>query len=565
MITERVEKFMHLADSLLHGQATAKRKEWEKLAMVIAPELVDAAYHKENSPGEHDRICSEACECLDKLTGAHISYLTPMGHRWFRFAPWAENEEGDAAEAEKSEMWYAKASDDTFSAVERSNFYDAILKTFFDRVATGTGAAMCEEDIDRMRLRFTHIPAGTYGFSENAWDEPDTFVRTLQMSANQLMQAFPDGQFSEQVHNAYSDLSKRYTDMFDVYHIVMPREEYSDAKFNEFDTSTYPFVSVYIERNEKTLIDEGGYTEFPFLVTRYNKVGKQVYGTSPFLKAQDIIDDIILNDDIAIEGAKKKVMPPVLAAPEMAGQIDTGAGGITIVPPQYANSALPREWALAGDNRDLLLNLERLEKKMKAITQVEFLEIISSVDKREMTAAEVNARMSEKVMAYAATFTRFKIDFAPFLIRILHCCVRLNLVSLEGNDVPEEVYVEDGDGNRYLNSPKVLYIGRMAQAMEIAQLQNVDACVSRAAELAHMNQQPEIMMVFDMEKVARGQAIAQGMPYRYFRKPREVQALKEQLQMAQDKQMLAQNQLQEAQAAEHSAKAAQTLATMENM
>lgn len=565
MISERVEKYMHLAESLLHGQAAAKRSEWQGLAMVIAPELVDAAWHRENSSAEHERICAEACECLDKLTGAHISYLTPMGHRWFRFAPWIENDEEGGPESEKKEMWYAKTSDDTFSAVERSNFYDAILKTFYDRVATGTGAAMCEADEDRMRLRFTHIPAGTYGFSENAWDEPDTFVRTLQMSANQLLQSFPNGDFSAQVRAAYDDLSKRYTDMFDVYHIVLPREGYDEADFNEYDSSTYPFASIYVERNEKIIIDEGGYAEFPFLVTRYNKVGKQIYGTSPFMKARDIIDDIILNDDIAIEGAKKKVMPPVLASPEMAGQVDTGAGGITIVPPQYANSALPREWALAGDNRDLLLNLERLEKKMKAITQVEFLEIISSVDKREMTAAEVNARMSEKVMAYASTFTRFKIDFAPFLIRILHCCVKLGLVSLDDDDAPLEVYIEDADGNRTLNAPKVLYIGRMAQAMEIAQLQNVDAVVSRAAELAHMNQQPDILMVFDMEKVVRGQAIAQGMPYRYFRKPSEVKRLKEELQEAQGQQMAAQNQLQEAQAAEHSAKAASTLSAMENM
>lgn len=565
MISERVEKYMHLADSLLHGQAAAKRNEWMPLAALIAPELVDAAWHHENSPTGRDRICSEACECLDKLAGAHISYLTPMGHIWFRFASWLENDELNPDEQEQASMWYAKTSEDTFSAVERSNFYDVLLKVFYDRVATGTGAAICEEDAERMMLRFTHIPAGTYGFSENAWDEPDTFVRTLQMTASQLMQAFPDGEFSAQVRAAYEDLSKRYTDMFDVYHIVMPREGYKDADFDEFDSLTYPFASIYIERNEKVVIDEGGYTEFPFLVTRYNKVGKQIYGTSPFMKARDIIDDIIVTDDIAIEGAKKKVMPPVLAAPEMAGQVDTGAGGITIVPPQYANSALPREWALAGDNRDLLLNLDRLEKKLKAITQVEFLEIISSVDKREMTAAEVNARMSEKVMAYASTFTRFKIDFAPFLLRILQCCVKLGLVSLEGDNVPVEVYIEDGDGNRYLNSPKVLYIGRMAQAMEIAQLQNVDTCVSRAAELANINQQPDIMMVFDMEKVARGQAIAQGMPYKYFRSPAEVRRLKAELQQAQDQQRMAQSQLQEAQAAEHSAKAASTLAAMENM
>lgn len=561
---ENVEKYTRLAETLLHGAVASKRMEWESMARLIAPELVDAASHRENAPSGENRICAEACECLDKLTGAHISYLTPMGHRWFRFAPWNENEMQDDMEAEQVDMWYAKTSDDVFSAVERSNYYDVILKVFYDRVATGTGACLCEADRDRMGLRFTHIPAGTYGFSENAWDESDTFVRTLQMSANQLMQIFPKGEFSAGIRAAYDDVGERYSKMFNLYHIVMPRDGYKEADYDEFDESTYPFESVYIEKEDKSIIYRGGYEQFPYLVTRYNKVGRQIYGTSPFMKARDIIDDIIVNDSIALEGAKKRVMPPVLAPPELAGQVSVGAGGITIVPPQYANSALPREWALAGDNRDLLLNLERLEQKLKAITEVEFLEIISSVDKREMTAAEVNARMSEKVMAYASTFTRFKIDFAPFLIRILHCCVKLSIISLDDEDVPEEMYYEAGDERR-LNAPKVLYIGRMAQAMEMAQLQNVDAVVSRAAELAHMNQSPDILMVFDMEKVVRGQAIAQGMPYKYFRSTAEIQRLKEELAEAQNVQQTAQNQLQEAQAMEHSAKAASMLAEIDQM
>jgi hypothetical protein len=115
---------------------------------------------------------------------------------------------------------------------------------------------------------------------------------------------------------------------------------------------------------------------------------------------------------------------------------------------------------------------------------------------------------------------------------------------------------------RTLNIPKVLYIGRMAQAMEQAQMQNVDTCVTRLSELAHMNQEPDALMIVDMDKLARGQAIAQGLPYQYMRSPKEVKKLKAELQERIRQQQDSQAALQEAQASEHSAKAAAALNQM---
>ncbi len=555
-ITEKVHRYLQLSETLLHGETAAKRREWEAIARIMAPELLEAAGLRENTTSyEYERGCAAAVECADKLTGACVSYITPMGHRWFRFSSWSNEVGSDMSEDEKAEldMWFVKISDIVQEAVERSNFYGQIVAAFYDFVVTGTAAMFCGVDKEEARLNFYHIPAGTYGLDKNSKGRPTTLTREYTMTAYQLREMFPRAEFPGRVQSAWDNLSKRYTDRFDVVHIVAPRDGYKKANYNEFEATTYPFISMFILKDDKWLLEENGYKEFPYLVLRYSVSGNQVFGTSPFVRGKDIIYDIREMESVALEDAKKKVAPPVLVPAEMAGQVNLEAGGETIVPTVFTNASLPREWGVGGEVRDLLLHLERLEQTLKKITQVEQLELISSQD-REMTATEVVARQREKVMSYARTFTQIKDDFTPFMLRILNCAIELGVIDLKADDTPDFVYRIE-DGVRVLNMPKVLYIGRMAQAMEQAQMQNVDTCYTRLSEFAHMNQDADMLMVVNSEKLARGQAIAQGMPYQYLRTPKEVRQLKAELQEKIGQQQAAQARLQNAQAMEHSAKA----------
>lgn len=559
-ITDKVNRYLQLSDTLLHGETAVKRKEWEPIARIMAPELLEAAGLREHTTTyEYERGCAAAVECADKLTGACVSYITPMGHRWFRFSSWSNEIGSDMSDDEKDEldMWFVKLSDIVQEAVERSNFYGQIVAAFYDFVVTGTAVMFCGVDKEEARLNFYHVPAGTYGLDKDHKGRPTTLTREYTMTAFQIREMFPDAELPGRVMASWDKLDKRYTDRFDVVHIVAPREGYSKKAYNELDATTYPYLSMFILKDDKWLLEESGYKEFPYLVLRYSVSGNQIFGTSAFVRGKDIIYDIREMETIALEDAKKKVMPPVLVPAEMAGQVNLEAGGETIVPPQFTNANTPREWGIGGEVRDILLHLERLENVLKKITQVEQLELISS-QQREMTATEVLARQREKVMSYARTFTQIKDDFTPFMLRILNCTIELGLVDLDDPETPDFVWREE-DGVRVLNMPKVQYIGRMAQAMEQAQMQNVDTCYRSLSELAHINQDADLLMPIDSAKMARGQAIAQGMPYQYLRSPKEIKRMKAELQAAIQQQQAAQSQLQEAQAREHQAKATSAL------
>lgn len=553
MEQSEVKDYLHFAEVLLNGEHSQKRTEWESIAAMVAPELLNAAYLRENNEIDSERTCPEAAECADKLTGAHMSYLTPMGHYWFRYSAWGlERKDLSDEEQEEIALWFAKLTDAVKEAVERSNFYDEILSTFYDRVVTGTGALLCEEDTEAMLPWFTYVPMGTFAVANDARRMPNNFVRELKMTAAQIAEEFPDAELSPQVLTALNKGASRCTDLFDVVHIIRPRKGWSRKMYSKYNPDTYPFESVYIEKSGMCCLSESGYHEFPVLVTRYSTAGSQVYGTSPFVKAKDILEDLRLLSDVAIESAKKKVMPPVLVPPELAGQVDIGAGGVTILPAQYTNANVPREWALSGDVRELLEQMERLKNALRAITQVDYLEIISGVD-REMTAREVIARQGERVMAYARTFTQFKTDFAPFLLCILNCCQRLGVVRWD--DAPEALLDENGK----TPEPRVLYVGRMAQSMEQAQGQAIDEVVTRIYELSSLTQNAGLAMVIDEEKVARGQAIAAGMPSKYLRSVRKIKELKEEVKQATEQRQMAQDNLAAAQTQEHAANAYRTI------
>lgn len=546
-MTDSSSKYLSLATSLLNDR-TGKRLEWKNVVRMVMPWILQAADLHENDKARDRRICSQAAEAATKLTSAHMSYITPMGEKWFRFSAWDPNADDD------SEDWFAAASDVAQESLERSNFYSQLLSVYCDRVATGTGLLFCSGDPNSHELIFSHIPAGTYALAEDANHEICTVVREFLMTAAQLYQYFPSAQFSKEVQAAYEDLTRRFSEQFVILHLVTPRDHASDA-WDATDPTQFKYASIYIEKESRVILEESGYPEFPYMATRFAKYGNQVYGTSPLLTVENVIKDLMVLDQVTITAAQRKAIPSLLIPPEMLGQVDVSAGGLTILPVQYINASVPREWAAPSDDNSLLEHKAALEKQLKDALYVTFLEVISSVD-REMTAKEVNARESEKVMAYAQTFTQFVCDFKPMLVRIFSLLLRFGMFPTE--DMPENVFESNGK-ERFLKTPRINYIGRMSQAFERAQLYGTMSSVSGLLEIAQVSQNPQLLMFIDWKKLARGVAIANGMPAKYMLPSAEVERMERELQTQADQERDAAAAVQYAEAQERSANAAATM------
>ena len=75
--------------------AKSDRTNWEEAVRMTCPELLKVAdLQKPGSRGDEEPLCSHARQGVLSLASAHVSYITPMGERWFQYAPWESEAAG---------------------------------------------------------------------------------------------------------------------------------------------------------------------------------------------------------------------------------------------------------------------------------------------------------------------------------------------------------------------------------------------------------------------------------------------------------------------------------------
>ncbi|MDO4818408.1 MAG: portal protein [Akkermansia sp.] len=560
---DKAKAYLEMAQSLFNAQG-ASRRAWQGVVSKVMPELLPPSVLAENKAGvdKQKRTCPEAAEAVKKLASAHSNYITPIGFRFFRFADWSPGKtETDAA----VDKWYAHATDVAQEAIERSNFHTAIISVYIDRVATGTGLLYSEADEATGELNFQHIPAGTYAIAEDASHNICTVVREFKLTAAQIAQKFGEGRMSADMKRALASPDERYKTEFVILHVVTPRKAYIDS-FRDVPREKMRYASVYLDKAHGEILREDGYMEMPYMCTRFLRYGNQVYGCSPLVSVARAIDDLIVLNQCVVTTAQRCAIPSVLVPPDMVGLVDFRAGGQTVLPIQYLNSQVPREFAPPTDARIVLEHRQALVDIVEGALFIPLLEVVSRVD-RTMSATEANYREQERIMTFTQSFTQCVSDFRPLMNRVFALLLRAG--KLPERNMPANLVTRQVEGQRvvreYLNFPRVAYIGRMAQAYERNQMTGAEIAMTKLVQLGSVLQNPKLTMIFDWDAFARDTAVSNGMPAKYLLEPEEVDELYSALLRERQAQMSAETSLAEAQAREHNANATAALAQAQSL
>ena len=215
-----------------------------------------------------DTTAVEACQ---KLASGHMSYITPSHDVWFKWSA-PDDRGGDEAEA-----WYNQCSEIALKELSVSNFYTEIHECFLDRVALGTGSLFTGTSSDG-RLLFTNIPCGQFACAENAEGRVDTYVREFTYTAHQARSMFGVKALGPKAREVLERGGNPYATTLRFLHVVRPRTRRSRRREQ---ASHMPFESVYLSLDDQVIVEEGGYMEFPYLVTRFLKWGSGPYGLAP--------------------------------------------------------------------------------------------------------------------------------------------------------------------------------------------------------------------------------------------------------------------------------------------
>jgi hypothetical protein len=303
-----------------------------------------------------------------------------------------------------------------------------------------------------------------------------------------------------------------------------------------------PFSSIYISRDESEFVTdaESGYEEFPYQVSVFDKDSLEDYGRSPTMKK---LPDIRMANElkrIRIKGWDKMVDPTMLVKDDgSVWPLTTKPGGVV-----FYRDEKPEWWKFEGNLSEINNAISETKEEVQKGYFVDMFDPL--IDKKNMTATEVQARVEQKLRFLTPIIGRLQSGlFNPMIQRVMGILGRQTKKNTAGEVVsllpkmPEELAEQEFS---------VMYLGRLALALRTIETEGLTKTLLEWEPMANMN----IMEWLDHINIPvafRDSARNNGVPATWLRSTEDVK----QIQDERAQQQAAQAQLE---AAEQAAKAA---------
>lgn len=488
---------------------------WQDAADLVLPRR--GAFYHERTPGQElqNKIYdSTAPWALEQLASGLHSYLTSPTQRWFRLALPVEMEES-LREDDEVQRWLQNSTDIMFGIFnsQKTNFNPQAHELYLDLGAFGTGIMYVEEDYVPAPLRFCTYHLADCVIDEDAYGRVDTIGRTFKLEARQALQLwpnFPSAKFQEEARK--NPLKKH-----DFVHFVAPRKDFDPRSASP---RARRFASWYLYPQEKLVLAESGYNDFPFMVPRWSKLTGERYGRSPAMTAMPDIRMVNAMAKTIIVAAQKIVDPPLMMPDEgFLLPIKTSPGGIN-----YYNSTLnPEQLIRPLETRGRVdIGFDLIDSRRQHIIRSFFVDWMNLQEGPQMTATEVMQRTEEKMRLMAPAISRQQSEFLdPLIDRVFGILLRKGYFG----EVPQQLSGVE---------LKVEYVSPVAKAQRMTQVMAFQRMMETLAQVAAVK--PEIVDKIDGDGVVDFMADVYDVSYRTLLTDKQVADLRQQRAEAQAKQ-----------------------------
>lgn len=498
----------------LKGDRGTWEQHWEEIAERILPRQI--GFIGEQTKGEKKTqqvFDSRPAIALDRFAAVMDSMLTPRQSKWHNLRASDEALNKDF----QVRAWFEEVNRILFSArySPKANFAGQNAERWISMGAFGTGTLFTDYE-PGVGLRYRTIGLKDTFFMENHQGIIDTVFRRFTFTARQAIQRWGEERLPEKLLKAAENPNEQTTE-FEFVHIVLPNAEYnpkrSDARGKEW-------ASLYVSMDSKELVTEpGGYNSFPYSVSRYVIAPDEVYGRGPAMMA---LPDIKMLNEMAktdIRAVHKLVDPPLLLHDD--GIMGNGAMSVNLTPGGLNFGGVSR------DGRQLIqplqtgarvdINEQKMEQRRQSIDNAFLVTLFQIlIETPRMTATEALIRSQEKGMLLTPTMGRQQSEaLGPMVER------EIELLMSNGKlpPLPDALVEAEGEYEITYDSP----MSRMQRAEELVGVQRT---MELLTPFAQMN--PEVMDIFDPDKLAQLTAEVSGVPTTVLRSQDDVDALREQ-------------------------------------
>lgn len=491
------------------GLRTNWESHWQEIAERIWPSMSGMFYDNGagTTPGAKKTelmFDSTASVALGRFASVVDSLLTPQTAKWQKLI--ASNR--DLMKVRAVRAWFEIATNTLFQHRygPKSGFVGQNHVNFRMLGAFGTGTMFTDQLATEPGLRYKSVHLGEIYFAENHQGIIDRAWRRFPLTRRQAKQKFGDG-LPSQIKSGAND-----HEVFWFIHCVKPRE---DIQMERADYRGMAFASYYVSETGQSLVQEGGYTSFPFAIMRYWQGPGEAYGRSPGMEVLPAIKTLNEEKKVILKQGHRTVDPVLLFHDD--GIIDgfslkpgaMNAGGVNAQGQLLVQTLPTGNLAITKE----LMDDERIVINDAFLTSI--FQIL--VETPQMTATEVLERTREKGMLLTPTVGRQQSEYlGPLTERELDVLSRQGILP----PMPGELIEAKGEYSIEYDSP-------LSRAMRAEEAAGIMRSLQGTIEIVNITQNPEPLDHYNFDVIIPETAEIQGAPLRWMNSPEVVKAKRE--------------------------------------
>lgn len=510
--------------SRLKGERSNFEGYWQSLHDYFYIEASDVS--SMSSPGSELNVSnlfdSTTLECADVLASGFMNYLTPPTSKWFSLRA-----KDQALKDNKTVGRYLEEVGDQVNyTLNKSNFYNQIISSYKSSGVYGTSCILEEEDIED-DARFYTLPIKQVCLVEDGRGRVTEYYIEFEYTASQAASRWGEDKLSEKMREELSpDNRKEVKHKFLLYIANRYRRD-----VNKTDKKNLPIEACWIDVENKMIIEEGGYNEFPAFCHRFDKRPFIPWGYSPAMKALPFARILNAVAKTNLRMMMKHTDPPI-AVPDNAFIMPFNSNPRAV---NYYNknkmdgSKDIFPFANNGDPQIGMMAIEYYSNKVKALMYNDVFLAFDGVTK-QMNNPEVMERINEKMTMLGPAVGRYISEMLnPVVIRTIGILARYGKLPPPPDELIENPEYE------------IDFISQLAQVQRRSELNSLMTGLSLVGQMAQFV--PDVLDKVSTDKVIDEAWGILGAPMDVLRDDSEIEAIREQKgKMAQQQIAMAQAQ-----------------------
>lgn len=411
---------------LKHQAALASQRTnwdawWQDIALRVLPsEAQFTTIDTEGTKHTERLFDSTAATACNRHSAVMEDLLTPRTQKWHGLKPPTQYD--DLLKNQAVRAYFEQVRDVLFAMrySPRANFASQKHQGYQSLGAFGNSCMFIDEEVGH-GPRYIAIHMSEVFWAEDQYGRIDTLYRKFPFEARKAVQRWGN-QLPEKIRVA---AEQNPFQTFEFIHCVRPNE---NVKHGRLDHQGMPWSSYYVSVDGKSVLDQGGYTSWPYAIGRYVVSTRERYGRSPAMLAWPAIMTLQEEKKTVLRAGQLDVHPPTLLSEEGALEpfsLRPGALNPGLVNDQGQPLALPFK---TGANVPLGLELMALEKQD---IEDAFLTSVFKIlaENPQMTATQVLEIAQQRGVLLAPTMGRqHSEDLGPMIERELDIASKAGLL-----------------------------------------------------------------------------------------------------------------------------------------